>query len=303
MKKYLYFTLQSWIIVYYLSYIVYCQEIPSARLLSLPPSAKIESLGNTFVGISDDVNTIYYNAAAVSLLTVPQFSLMYNHYIFQKVEIPEGEPYYASLNSAWKLKNEIVGVGINYFDEGNIFINDTKKKAHTELLLCVSYGKKFISNPVVSTGLTLKYLESQLIEKYTAKTFLIDIALYSKYHNFGFGFAVKDLFGKIKYIQQTEELGSKYIIGVSYKIKSFLLASDVTYSSLNNCWNISTGIEYQLYNKLFLRAGYNNSIISVGFGIVININKNNLCLDFAYTPTATVQTGFNDRAKISITFY
>ena len=52
------------------------EGIAGAATLKIVPSARASAMGDTFTGVADDVNTIFFNPAGLSLLQRPSVSFI-----------------------------------------------------------------------------------------------------------------------------------------------------------------------------------------------------------------------------------
>jgi tetratricopeptide (TPR) repeat protein len=197
-------------------------------------------------------------------------------------------------------RNGVLGGSVNY-----LTINDIDGYSETgmssnnltayDLAVTLSYSRKLMGNKKISEqwkvglfgGINVKFIQEKLDDK-SAVAYALDIgSLYkTPVENLSFGFNVQNLGGKIKFVEEGDELPLNIKLGTGYRLLNgdLLLALDYNLPADNDGY-INTGVEYWLWDKIGLRMGYgsNNEVeqgISYGFGM----NNGEIGLDYAFEP-------------------
>ncbi len=213
----------------------------------------------------------------------------YSYFVFsnqikEKVFSEVGYPHIATsfyLADLGKIK-------INTLDDyGNI--TEKTINAEKDYVISLGYAEKlshqtvYISPSVKSklttaAGLSIKYINSKLLEKYSASSFAVDAGYLGKLEDIGvnFGISISNTLGKIKYIDETYSLPVILRTGISYSKPTimenkatFYLEYDRYITDKKN--SLKAGIDYTIENHFSFRTGYkfldDNKGLSVGIGI------------------------------------
>lgn len=232
-------------------------------------------MGGAFVGLADDINTLYYNPAGLSEIHHRVKTYMYS----QKLEV---------------LKYHYVGiaqrnVGFSFVSQntgnelGGKNINRQKLNM-SESIFIISYGKNIIEAiPELSLGANVKMLSFNSPTK-SDSGFCLDVgALYKHpmYENISFGVVIRNINAEIL----GEEINEVFCMGMSYKLDNprITFAGDVVsrknYSKVDDTkYNYHLGIEYIPIPLLTVRFGLANGKISWGFGLT----QDKWQLDYAF---------------------
>ncbi|OGS23851.1 MAG: hypothetical protein A2297_01830 [Elusimicrobia bacterium RIFOXYB2_FULL_48_7] len=233
-------------------------------------------MGEAFVAIADDLNTIYYNPAGLAKI-YGEVNMTYLQGLV--------DTCYASLSFGRRIKERnALGLSLYIFQGGNIEIpedNSTYRmiRIQDDYLLTVSYA---VSNDDrnLMVGANFKMLRSTLIEKYSATAFAGDFGiLYSPgiLKGVSLGAVVQNVGTELKYLNVGDPLPLTYRVGAAYRFPGRLsgLQLDVDrVQLLNSPAGMSAGVEYFPVESLGLRAGYRNSenvnYFSIGLGFAFN---------------------------------
>ncbi|MDI6704502.1 MAG: PorV/PorQ family protein [bacterium] len=258
------------------------------QFLKIHPGARPEAMGGAFVGLSDDINAIYWNPSGLGYIKTLQMAGLYNKW-FEGIN-------YEYLGYVQPIKRfGTLGLSLTMLQIGGIEkrVEDTdkpiKKLEVNDLGLSLSYGKTFF-NKKVSLGANIKYIRSNLSEK-KADAFSLDIGGLYKMPLKGLstGISIQNLLAsKLRFKQEEDELSLNTKIGFAYKtLKDHLnLAVDYNISNDNDSY-LCIGVEYWIAKIMALRMGYktesdlgNSSKWRAGLGFKIG----SFNLDCTYAP-------------------
>jgi len=247
-----------------------------ASTLKIVPSARAFGMAEAFTGIADDVNTIYFNPAGLSLLDRDGMSLMYKKGI--------ADTGTGVMNIAFPVK-KIGSWGFSvltyYGGIAEIFSDDGSSKkieAQRDYLFIGSFAPRITKEGAV--GFNVKVLNSTLAENYSATAYAVDLGILIKStkemeSTFGVVLQNIDITGKgIKYIKYSDPLPLTLRLGWGYRISSkknpTTLAIDGV-KAKGSHWEVGIGLESQIgkvvEGRLGYKFGYDFPYISAGIGI------------------------------------
>lgn len=245
--------------------------------LLLQGGPRASAMGKAYTAVTDDVNAIYFNPAALALLTHNEVNFMIVDWYtdISLLQITYGCPF---------LKGGI-GLGEFFVTSGEIERRNEKAELSgnfviTQHTMNFSYGKKI--NKWILGGINLKF-PSEKIDKTTYTLGIFDIGIIlTRFNQLNLGLVFKNLGGT----EVGMSLPFQIKIGGSYKpVNQFLkgkllLASDLTLA-FNEKKSLNVGVEYTYLNKFKLRGGWIFEGEEQGgyFGIGVNIKTS--CLDYA----------------------
>jgi len=274
-------------------------------ILNKPLSPRAAAMGNSFVAMKDDPNTIFSNPAAISSITIKdssklnEFSLSYSHYV---LDINEGALVYDRPVPEGMLFAGTFAAGVQYFSGGSSTeANNTGQTLGTfstgDVALILAYsstganglhygaGVKFVSSSLVS---------GSAIQNYGASWLAADLGLYYEWvkQQMTFGFSVLNIGTEVStYNGVQEPVGPNVQFGVSKKLERMPLTLQLDFHNLardregRNIFyalnDFSLGGEFTLGKVVRLRFGYENEVrhelnvpagnglagFSLGFGI------------------------------------
>ena len=280
-------------------YSVYAKDAgtTSANFLKIGAGARSAALGGSFTAVNNDIYSLYWNPAGISEIKTIEITGMRNNWI--------ADIDYNFIGGVIPLKNFKLGIsGIL------LTMDDIDKTIETiggyqkigtfspkDYELVISAGKKINDN--LNLGLSLKYIKSEL-DNYDADAVAIDAGLIykTKIENLQFGFAMKNLGTKMKFISKKESLPLNFQVGAEYAVipenlKLFLDADKY----IDNEVKIHSGLEWNV-NVLSLRIGY-NSLSDIGNGLTagLGLKYKQIKFDYAFEP----QGDFGDSHRFSMT--
>jgi len=260
-----------------------------AQFLKIGVGARPVAMGESFVGVADDVNAVYYNPSGLAFIDRPELTAQRTQW-FQGVDHQFGAfayptDYGAFALSATTLKVEdIQKRGADESYEGNFQAMDSA--------YAFSYARML--GPLSSVGITGRYFKEE-IDAYSASAWGGDVGFLRKFvaYPVSVGLAVRDFGQKIKFRNEEDPQPLTIDLGMGANLFNYrlLLAANVAKSN-DSGYRFGLGTEYSpVLTKSFrftLRGGFNTAQtdgsgapgISAGAGIGIR----QLSFDFAWVP-------------------
>ncbi|MBI4778580.1 UPF0164 family protein [Candidatus Desantisbacteria bacterium] len=131
--------------------------------------ARPTGMGETFTGLSDDINALHYNPAGLGFLIQPEFGTMYLKGL--------ADSHYGFVGVVYPFKKSTIGLSLTTFDGGKMVVNllnpdGSFKKSKTliaqkDSIAMFSYS--LAAGSALSLGCNLKMINSTLAEDYSAK--------------------------------------------------------------------------------------------------------------------------------------
>lgn len=232
------------------------QGTTAASFLKLQTGPRAIAMGESFAGISDDVNSIQYNVGGLGYLKEKEVTLMHAVW-FQDI-------FYDHLAVAWPMEGiGTLGLSCLYLNAG-VFDKYILNAAGTpvaqgqftanSLAAGLSYARVIV--PAVSAGLTIKMI-SETIDSSAASTVAVDLATMWKTPVKGLqaGLHVANM-GPSLGFEQAFSLPITFRLGVGY-LPSANIAVDCDYTQpIETAGVFSLGGEYGYRDFLYIRLGY-----------------------------------------------
>ncbi len=231
--------------------------------------AKPKSLGGAFTAVDGELYSLFFNPAGLGSLTERQVSFSYQG---GRANATTG-----CFEIARPLGNGTFGFEAKYFDAGNVSSGIVSGSAaavslESDLLLTAAYGYFFTMN--FSAGLTMKYLKSEKIGKFSSAASAIDFGLIFRRKLFSMGFALKNVGGGINYSDGKVALPLSARLGFAYRMGTFLVSTDFIKTR-------KAGFEKRVgagcrVGMVAMRAGYRvgrSEIDGFSFGFGMNLRR------------------------------
>jgi hypothetical protein len=256
----------------------------SGNFLSLGSGARTLSMGGASIGLGDDVGGAAWNAAALGWVNDPSASL--SHAGLQNNSLQEWGTYGTRIRNTqtrWAVSGIYQGDGsfqgrdVNGFSTGNFSVSSMALGATLAQqvggLVTLGFGSKYVSEklgPVSGGGFTF------------------DGGLMVRSGRMGFGVAVQNLLGQMKYGPARYPFPTVWGAGLSYAdaATGLRLALD---ANLPNAYHpdVRAGMEWTYRGMAALRAGYRKELGSPGdplsgatFGV--GASHNGMWMDYGY---------------------
>jgi hypothetical protein len=227
-------------------------------------SARAAAMGGSFLAVSNDPNSIFYNPSSITTIQQTQVSIGYFKHL---LDINSGHLSYAQYFENFGF----VGAGILYtnygsFTERNEFGDNLGNFSANELALLVGYANKLTDD--ISYGANLKFIYSS-IASYSSTAFAVDFgAQYTLVpERFEIAVSLVNLGSQIDpYINTRENLPTDLKIGCAVKPEHLPLLLNFSFNKLIEHQDdfilhfkaFSIGTEFSLTSNVQLRFGYNN---------------------------------------------
>jgi hypothetical protein len=252
-------------------------------------------MGGAFVGLADDINTLYYNPAGLSQVRQRVETYMYS----QKLEV---------------LKYHYVGIAQRNIGFSFVSHNTGKELGGknierqelnmSESIFGISYGGNIIEIiPELSLGASLKILSLNSPTE-SGSGFCFDIgALYrlAMYENISFGMVIRNINAEVL----DEEIDEVLCVGAAYKLdspKMTLVADIVTkkdYDKIDDTkYGYHLGVEYSPISLLAIRLGLADGNIAWGIGLT----QDKWQLDYAFGSIDTLDDFNNHYISVTLKF-
>ncbi|MFN0118258.1 MAG: PorV/PorQ family protein [Elusimicrobiota bacterium] len=260
-----------------------------ASFLRIGSGPRPTAMGEAFVAIADDINTVHHNPAGLALIEESQMTAMHTqwfqnlNYDFGAFAVPTGIGTFA-ISAATLKASDIQKRGNDESDLGTF--------ENLDAAYALSYGRNIIDN--LAAGVTLRYIKEE-IDTESAQAMSGDLGLRYQMASrpLSFGFAVRHFGPEIKFIDESDPQPLTFDVGAAHRFFSdkLVLATDLR-KPRDNDVQYGFGAEYiQPIGKDFstaLRAGYSSETtgpdgahgISLGAGVGIK----QLELNFAWVP-------------------
>jgi len=271
--------------------------------------ARAAGLAGSYTSISDNVDSIMWNAAGLSKIENQEFSFMYAkpYSAFSDVDLS-----YQYLSYARYVPQLRGGIGIAW-------ANFTNSDIYKQEIICVGIGRML--NPVkhFAAGVTIKYLGHKYNFDYLSSddparaygdnkyAVGIDVGiLYNLKPNIRLGAAIRNINSPDIGIMSSDVIPLEIRIGVNAvlfsKLKFEELVPVAELVMVNDKTTFSFGAEGSLMKKsLFLRLGFNDYETTLGFGWYKNFKNFVLKIDYTYSmPTQIESSGGSHKISTSI---
>ena len=286
-----------------------------AEFLNTCLGARPSGMGNTFSAIADDINTVCWNPAGLTLLTEKEVSFTYTNLSTVFDVSGAGNMYDGFLGYAQPLKNgDALAISLQYQEQGKIAYTTESPEVIAEYNLganyaaIFSYARKLSSS--VSWGANLKFIQARLWEK-SGQAYAVDLGgLYqSSNKKLNIGLSLQNTGTKLKMedVEQADSLPQNLKLGISYKIlgsnpHGLIFAFDIDKPTASDSnIGLSIGTEYWFRGLIALRLGYLNKEGNVkGMTQGIGISYRGYQLDFANVPWG--ELGHVQRISLTIKF-
>jgi hypothetical protein len=280
-------------------------------VLRYPVGARAIGMGGGFVAVSDDGSAAYWNPAGLTYLTKKELLLFYlegmadTNYGFVGYTIPTKiGTWGVSIASLQAGKAEIYSL-----------IQPTREViAQSDYVGTISYANKLAS--VLSLGLNIKALQSELAEQEKASAYAVDAGLLyeTPLPNLFLGIVGQNMGGKIQYISEADPLPVTAKIGIAYTVFVQSHSEEFSYdlstkgttqvTTSNHAITIAVdeekpnddgyktniGLEYW-YNEVFsVRGGYKLGRDSENYSMGLGFIYGAIGFDYAYAPVKDLES-------------
>ncbi|MDD5260090.1 MAG: PorV/PorQ family protein [bacterium] len=276
-----------------------------AQFLKVGVGARATAMGGVYTGVADDVSALYWNPGGLGGIKSTEVIYTYNKW-FQDIT-------HHFVGGAVPTEFGVFGLGVTMLgmDDLEKRSGDTPDPEGTfkaqDMAIAFAYGTSVTENLMV--GGSLKMLSSKIDDE-SASGMAVDLGALMKtgVQGLNVGFAVTNLGGEYKFIDEGDPLPMTIKLGAGYKVlnDALTLAADVIYPNDNDIM-FGGGVEYALKfgtgGALALRTGYKTGVDSggmSGLGAGIGISYQMFGFDFAWAPYGDL--GDAIRGSLSLKF-
>lgn len=274
-----------------------------APFLKMGAGARTTAMGDSFVGLADDVNAAYFNPAGLGFLRTPEITALHSQWI-QGLDYDYG----AFVNPT--------SFGAIAIQAATLKVADQQRRNSSEAedgsfdTLDAAYGLSYsnlISNSF-AIGLTGRFVRQQ-IDSTTAKAWAGDIGILHQPldRSFRWGLAVRHIGQSIKFNEEADPLPRIYDLGASDSFfgENLKVSADVRMPRDNNV-QFGVGTEYKINLrrdfKAAFRFGFNSANTDsdgakgLSFGAGVGFKK--FDFDFAWVPFGDLGNTFRYAATL-----
>lgn len=288
----------------------------SAAFLKYGIGSRAVALGNTFVGLADDMTALYWNPAGLAMLTDSELSVTHNE-SFENIR-------HDFAGYAFPFRKGTLAVAAyglytpkDIERRSGLIENDPYEPVTSveglfqayDVAAHVSYARYFSKE--LSLGASLKYIQ-QTIDTYNAYAGAVDIGSLYQFRNLplSLGLALTNIGTPVKFINKSYDLPLSVKLGSAYKFNKLFTAVLDLHQPNDNYLFVSAGTEFKPAELLSLRAGYRYRInglelgdlhgFSAGIGFNFRIQDILLKVDYAFVPYSVL--GDSQRLTLSMVF-
>ncbi len=262
--------------------------------LKLGQGARVNGIGEAFVGLADDINTLYWNPAGLGQLKDREVTIMY----LKPFNEINGLSY-SYLASVFPMKEPgCFGTSISYYGYGeeeryDASGSDDGTWEAFDMGFCFGLGGMIQDN--LSLGGSLKAIYGE-IDKSNAWGLCSDIGvlyMLPSIPDMKIGAVIKNIGTRIKFEEESDPLPLTLKTGFSYHLPETLppitVVLDATFPDDNDLY-VGMGGEYVYQNvlgiMLALRMGFKSGPQEEGSGLTagVGIKGSRFGFDFAYQP-------------------
>jgi len=236
-------------------------------------------------GLSDDAGAMHYNPGGIATVRHIELNAMYHQNIIDTRN--EAINLVFPLKKGLLLRNRAsIGIGVLAYQGGDIekvmLTEDESSiksrevlKAESDYQIGLCYSEeiaKYWGNTYA--GVMVKWIQSELVEKYRARAFGIDMGVLHKVGRLGLGIAIQNIGTEMKFIKVGDSLPFTIRVGGSYEIKIGKIAKMVLgvdgIKLKNDDMRYNLGGECWIGDILGIRGGYkinDDNKVSIGASI------------------------------------
>lgn len=308
--------------------IVVLSLIISTVLLAQPKFSKISSMpgafsrmgfgargmgmGNAMSAVTEGNLVSYYNPALAAFQQNNSFQTSYSFLSLDRslnfLDFTRRFDFYSKNSSKGSEPRSSAGLSVGIINSGVSKIDGRDNDGNQTGYLSTSENQFFLGlanrfSRKLAFGISIKFYYYKLYDKISSTGVGVDLgALYKLNDYWNISLMISDLNSKYKWDTTPiyQEQGTNTIenfpvlkkIGVSYYNKKYGIIADAEFENSNAGTNIiRAGVEYNIYDGLFIRGGIDQlnlsntdyaSNPSVGFSYIRKFNRLNIGVDYAF---------------------
>jgi LysM repeat protein len=229
--------------------------------------------------VKNDVTSMAYNPAGIASLETGQASFFYQKGLTDDA--------FGRLTIGSPIGKNAFGLSIGYYNAGTVElydgVNTTNANAQKDYTISLGYARTM---GAFRAGTNIKYLQSTLIDQYTASAYAVDLGMHMDVSaRVGFGAAIQNLGTGLKYDQTADPLPTVARMGASYLLSPgktpATLYLDAPYFTNERQLQPAVGLSVA-FGMLTVRGGYKNVDGSSQFTLGTGIGIGRTTVDYAF---------------------
>ena len=229
----------------------------TAAFLNLGVGARYLAMGGAGTALSDDANSLYWNAAGLADAK--------SEFTVSDMELPQGTRLdFAAYAQPTKLGTFAAGgayLSQNAIDARDLNGRQAGTFSAADADFALGYGRK---TDLVDLGGSVKFVQSH-IGSAQATTFAMDLGARRQFGNIVLGAALRNLGPGMKFDTERNDLPMRLALGAAYKFeKGHALTAELTDAPRAGGADFGFGGEFQAMKNVFLRAGYTTQTAITG---------------------------------------
>ena len=280
-----------------------------AQFLKIGVSARATGMGSAYTAVGDNAEAVYWNPAGIVSIRDSQvmfsqvewpadINLTYGAYVFNPRSIPG--TFAISGRAVW-MDPQIVRTAFEPDGTGEEFDSGMAT-------LGLTYSRFFTDK--FSAGLTLNYMNIGLAD-FTVNSAFADVGIIYRIGIRGMkiGMSITSLGAEIQFDERPARLPTMFKVGFAFEPirvgNQKVIASSEFSHPVDNAERANLGLEYNMNNTMFLRAGYNLNYdsdgLAAGAGFRVNTGPRSW-VDLDYSWVDMDALGYVHRVTMSITY-
>lgn len=304
--------------------------VTGAAILQVPMGSRAMGMGAAHSAVASDLSALYYNPAALSLLSYREASFMYlKSFEDQKLQqISFGGPIpfagivgsgYASLAGSLLLSQN-GDIEVNRLNPDGTLLDSRTLSAGGDIVATVGYSERVAEMSVEAgassydiqhfLGVSGKYVRSTLAETYSASALAADMGYLVRSPETGlsFGASLLNLGQKMRFIDEGDPLPLAMRAGFGWILpldrmsvppaQALTFALDGDWLAHERQWHANLGAEYSAMRLFALRLGYQFNRDVVGITAGFGVSFAGFALDYAWA----VSDALTDTHRFNFTY-
>jgi hypothetical protein len=281
----------------------------SLQFLKIGVGARQAALGETSIANVTDINSVYWNPAAIALIDGAQAAFNYNQWIggLNVTSAAAG----VNISGFGTVAFNFISLDYGNIDEALVTSNSGGIDTRTgntftgnDLALGMSFSKMFTDK--LAIGVSVKYLREKLYT-YSTSLWAFDVGSYydTGWRGIRLGMSAQNFSSQARFLQTKEAEQQSYELPLLFRIgwsidllggqnlflggspdKHKVTVNMEAIHSNDYAERLHVGIEYWAFNLFAIRGGYRFNYeegnLSAGFGVNYDAGPVNLKFDYAY---------------------
>jgi flagellar motor protein MotB len=271
------------------------------NFLKIMPPAKASSMGDAYIAVGDDIDSIYYNPAGMGKSMLHELSFTHVSW-FQSVN-------YDSLSALLPFSFGNIGVALNYLNVGSMYQTDalgntTATMNPNAMQGILNYSKEFSDNFFIGGNLKImNYSIDSANPKGSSMSMMVDLGILydiSFLKGLSAAITVKNVGPGTQYVDSSFLQPFSARGGLGFTNQYLKIEADAEYVNDNDL-NYYLGASGTLFDVLSIRAGWKGGTINQ-FTAGAGVELNGFDIDYAYVPFTDDDLGITNRVTLSYKF-